>query len=346
MGPLILIPLFLLALAAVAGIVYGFYVFSQRQIPAAPPQPALAGPAPVSVRTSPTRTPERAAPPAEAWVEGDDLLRYPKRLADLERKLAQGYNDALLQGNHLEERRTSLREKPGREAIAERYTSDHALLQRRAGSMRRVLGLVWRTRAILELRAHLAITARQRPNLEGLPSADVEHSRLDAAVEAYEGAAHRVRLFVASIASRADEIPLVIPREPEDAEVTDALRREIGEERARILSTYAQLQERMDHLADTLLYLADRCRTRRVVEGTAASIRAEDAAGEALIDGVSQALQELNALAEVGEIHLADSTLDVLGEDISQLERAGLEVQAEADAAMEVARLLEQFSTP
>ena len=35
--------------------------------------------------------------------------------------------------------------------------------------------------------------------------------------------------------------------------------------------------------------------------------------------------------------------MDNLAEGISQLERVGLDVQAEADAAMEVERLLEQF---
>jgi hypothetical protein len=40
---------------------------------------------------------------------------------------------------------------------------------------------------------------------------------------------------------------------------------------------------------------------------------------------------------------MADSTLDALAEDISQLERAGLEAKAEADAALEIDKLLEHF---
>lgn len=337
MGPLIAIPLFLLMIAAAAGIIVGG-VFTIRRLLDTPPPPV---PLPVT-RVGPEDAVE-VAEPSEQWVEGDDLLRYPRRLSELETQLGASFQEVLRQSDHLEGRLKGLEGKDGREAITGRYKQDLTLLEQRGRSMRRVLGLVWRTRAILGLRAHLAISARQRPLLDDLPGVDVDLKAIDEAVEAYENAARRVRRFVTTIEDRAGELPLAVPGAPHDAEVTDELRSEVDAERARIEDTYSTLRERMDHLADTLVYLADRCRTRRVVEGSPASINAKDGSGEALIDEVNLALGALSDLAEVGELHMADSTLDALAEDISQLERAGLEVQAEADAAMEVARLLEHF---
>jgi len=277
------------------------------------------------------------------WRDGEDLLRYPRRLEDLENRLAHSHRDAQLQLTHLDERIDSLREKGGRDEIAVRYEEDVTLLDRRAKSMRRVLGLVWRTRAILQLRAHLAITARRRPDLGDLPGADVPVEHLNRAVADYQRAAQLVRRFVDDIGSRKADMAETIPSPPVEADVTDALQSEIDAESHRIGRTYHELQERMDHLADTLDYLADRCRTRRVFEGSTTDMVAEAAGGEALMEQVNLALGELSELAGVGELHLADSTLDALAEDISQLEKAGLEAQAEADAAMEIAKLLEQF---
>ena len=277
------------------------------------------------------------------WSEGEDLLRYPRRLSELEQQLADSHQAAELQENHLTERLASMEEKSGRESLAARYREDLILLQRRIESMKRVLGLVWRTRAILEMRAHLAITARQRPNLDFLPEDQIPTEDLESVAGDYDSAARQVRRFVDSIGVRADELPLTIPGSPIAAEITDTLRGEVAAEKEQILAAYQQLRERMDHLGDTLTYLSDRCRTRRVFEGSAAGFSGADAGGEALINEVESALSELNDLAEVGELHLADSTLEALAEGISQLEQAGLEVQAEADAAMEVAKLLEQF---
>ncbi|MFT4980083.1 MAG: hypothetical protein ACI8S6_005995 [Myxococcota bacterium] len=339
MGPLIVIPLLLLLLAAgvviVAGGVYTIRRLSQPIVPAAlPPAPDTEGEVEDAVEV---------VREGEDWSEGDDLLRYPRRLSELESKLTASFNEVERQSEHLDDRLSGLHGKEGREGITVRYKQDMVLLGQRGRSMRRVLGLVWRTRAILELRAHLAISARQRPLLDDLPGVDVNIRDIDGAVDAYEDAARRVRRFVTIIEDRGNEVPLAVPGAPIDAELTPELQEEVDSELRRIEETYTTLRERMDHLADTLVYLADRCGTRRVVEGSPAGIDARDGSGEALIDEVNLALSDLTELAAVGEVHMADSTLDALAEDISQLERAGLEAQAEADAAMEVARLLEHF---
>ena len=65
--------------------------------------------------------------------------------------------------------------------------------------------------------------------------------------------------------------------------------------------------------------------------------------GEALMEEVSEALQSLNEMASAGDLLLADDVVDNLAVGIGQLEKAGLEAQAETDAALEVERLLEEF---
>ena len=339
MGPLLAIPVFLIALVVAAVLVGGSVLRKRLQAPDLPQQLPPDTPITDAIEVPPSAS-------VADWTEGDDLLRYPRRLSELEQQLSGSFEEVERQSDHLHGRLSALEGKDGRKEITERYKQDLTLLGQRGRSMRRVLGLVWRTRAILELRAHLAISARQRPKLDDMPGVDVDIRDIDEAVEAYEDAARSVRRFVTTIEDRANELPLAVPGPPSKAEVTDALRKEVYDEQVRIEETYTGLRERMDHLADTLVYLADRCRTRRVVEGSPASLDAREGGGEALIDEVNLALSDLNDLAAAGEIRMADSTLDALAEDISQLERAGLEAQAEADAAMEVARLLEHFPAP
>ncbi|MBO85836.1 MAG: hypothetical protein CL927_10780, partial [Deltaproteobacteria bacterium] len=98
--------------------------------------------------------------------------------------------------------------------------------------------------------------------------------------------------------------------------------------------------DRMDRLADTLGYLADRCRTRAVVAGSEVQLEA-GAGTEGLLSEVADALSGLQEMARIGDQQLAESALDNLAEDISQLERAGLNARAAAEAELEIARLLE-----
>lgn len=334
MGPLIALPIILILLVVAAGVVFGGG-YAVRQMLAAHQARALEAAQPLTLASPPVE------PNEGGWLDGDDLLRYPRRLSELETKLGASFQDVRRQTEHLDDRLDSLKDKDGRDEIASRYKSDLTLLNQRGRSMRRVLGLVWRTRAILQLRAHLAISARQRPALGELPGVDVDIRAIDDAVDAYEVAASRVRRFTTVLEDRANGLPLAVPGVPADADTTEALQETVQAELARIEQTYASLRERMDHLADSLVYLSDRCRTRRVVEGSPTSIDAYG--GEALIDEVNHALSALNELASVGALHMADSTLDALAEDISQLERAGLEAKAEADAALEIDKLLEHF---
>ncbi|MFT5685332.1 MAG: hypothetical protein ACI8RZ_006283 [Myxococcota bacterium] len=341
-----------LIIMAIAAIAAGVVAFPRQILGSKPNRIPDGNPRTVPAKTptktlgeTPAKTLAKTPDPPAPWSAGEDLLRYPRRLSELEQQLAESHQEAEGQAEHLGDRLASMQEKEGRENLAARYREDLALLQRRIQSMRRVLGLVWRTRAILEMRAHLAITARRRPNLDNLPEDQIPTEALDQVADDYDRAAQQVQQFVGEITDRSDALPVAIPQPPSAAVVTDVLRGEVETEKDRVLGAYRQLGERMDHLGDTLAYLSDRCRTRRVFEGSAAGLTGADAGGEALINEVESALSELNDLAEVGELHLADSTLDALAEGISQLEQAGLEVQAEADAAMEVAKLLEQFQS-
>ncbi len=290
--------------------------------------------------------PPNGSPPAlpvgAAWRSGQDLLGYPQRLAALEGRLQQSHADALDQAAHLRSRAERLSSKDEGSDLVVRYGADAAMLETRAASMRRVMGLVWRSRAILVLRAHVAITARARPDLDGLPGADVPEAQLQRAAGRYEDAAERVRAYVIHVESRLADLAVAVPPPPSEAELDGDDRAAVRAEQARARETYIALQNRMDRLADTLSYLADRCLTRQVVQRTNQGVDGL-AGSEGILEEVSEALAALGDLAELGDRQLADTAMDNLAEDISQLEQAGLDVQAEAEASLEIERLLEQF---
>ena len=270
-----------------------------------------------------------------------DLLRYPRELEGLEGQLETSLGAVRTQREHLSERQTALSAKAGRGELAARYAEDLELLDRREAGMRRVLGLVWKARALLTLRAHLAESARGRPELPALPSVDDPATDLDAASTQYASAAALVRAFLGRIERRADGVAAAVPPTPPDASVPAEVRDEVEAELRRVTAVYADWRESLDRLADTLSYLSDRSRTRRVVQGGPAHVGGTGS--EALMSEVERALGQLHELAEAGDRKLADLAVKNLAEDISQLERAGLEAKAEAEAAIEVARLLEQF---
>ena len=271
-----------------------------------------------------------------------DLDRYPARLAELSSRLQGSLGGLEAQVEHLGHRRAEVELKEDRTELARHYREDEQLLERRARHMRRVLALVWRAEAILRLRALVAVAARARPDLSNLPSTDQPAEKLGGAALVYDEAAHAVRRFVVGLESRQAELDGSIPAQPDEAAIEPEDESAVAEERRRAEATLRHLQDRMDRLADTLGYLADRCRTRQVVADAPAKV-GEDLGGEAVFSEVTEALAALGELAEMGDRQLADAAMDNLAEDITHLERAGLEAQAEAEANLEVARLLEQF---
>jgi hypothetical protein len=300
--------------------------------PAAPPRPRGVG--------APAQKP--AAGKSTDWIEGADLLRYPARLDQLESELRASHVEAEQQAGHLKARQERLSGKDDRAELAARYEADAQMLERRTASMRKVMALVWRTRVILLLRAHVAITARRRPELGHLPEGDIPSTRLRAAAEAYDQAAESIRKFVSHIDERLADIKHTVPSPSSLAEVSASDKAVVERELEEAQGTYRTLRDQMDRLADTLSYLADRCHTRQVVEGAAVTLTAE-AESDSLFEEVSNALSALHDLSELGDRALADSAMDNLAEDISHLERAGLDAQAAAEAELEVSRLLEQF---
>jgi hypothetical protein len=288
--------------------------------------------------------PQRAAPSRSA-APADDLFAVPRRLAGLEEQLAGSLAEARKQADHLRSRRERIAAKDDRAELVARYEEDARLLDRRAENMERVLGMVWRTRAVLLLRAHVAETARRRPDLHHLPQDDAPPpvGALAELAERYEAAASEVRDFVVSIEGRLADLTHVLPRAPRDAAVGAEDQQAVDDELSRARATYTSLQNRMDRLADTLSYLSDRCHTRQVVAGAEVSLDA-GAGTSALLDEVSGALEALNDLSRMGDRALADSALDNLEEDISQLEQAGLDARAAAEAELEIERLLDTYS--
>ncbi|MCB9741564.1 MAG: hypothetical protein H6741_24905 [Alphaproteobacteria bacterium] len=277
------------------------------------------------------------------WVEGRDLKAYPERLGELIEQLLLGHRAAQEQLQTLALREAELSAKPGREDLARRYRQDQAALQQRAGAMRRVMGSVWRTRATLLLRVQLAVAARRRPALTGLPApAEVPAEGLDAAATSYAAAAQEVRVFLRELDEARAELDEQIDAPPPSAELSAEDQAAVAAEQAQVSAKLSGVRERMDALADTLTYLADRMRTQAVVAGAGLSMDVEPEAGR-LLEEVAEALRRLDGLSEVGDRALADAAMTGLSHDITELEREGMEVDAEAKAGLEVERLLRQF---
>jgi hypothetical protein len=274
-----------------------------------------------------------------------DLMAYPARLAELEAALAGRHAAAQEQRALMEARRAEVANKPGREELARKYEADEALLVRRAAGMRHVLGVVYRTRAVLLLRVHLAVTARRRPALNDLPrpaptggpSASLD---LAAAASRYHDAAEAVRAYVGVIEARAAEVAALVPAPDPAAELDDAQHTSIAAERDAVTAAYAALRDRMDHLADNLTFLGDHHATRRVVDGGAELPAGGLGAPSRLMDEVAAALAGLDDLAGRVDPAVVDSAVDQLADEIGRLEAAGLEAQADTDAHLEVERLL------
>lgn len=278
-----------------------------------------------------------------------DLNAYPERLVALESRLVERHDAVQDQLRLLTERRLALGAKPDRADLVSRYEDDIGHLDRRASSMRRVITLVWRTRAILLLRVYLAVTGRRRPNLGNLPEsgpgARLDKLGLARARGQYAEAAASVRFYLDEVRERLDAVPAVVPSPPSAAEVDDALRAAVDEELTRTRDAHADLLARMDRLADNLTWLGDHAGTLSVVDddvvAPAAGPHGESAAH--LLSEVDAAIHKLNELAGAVDHQLAARALDQLDDDVGRLETQGLEEQAAAAAEIEVARLVEGF---
>lgn len=277
------------------------------------------------------------------WRRGEDLKRYPRRLKELEDQLLGSHREAQRQLQHLGHKAAEMEEK-GRTDLAERYLADQDVLEKRAAATRRVAASVWKTRAILHLRVHLAVAARQRPDLTHLPEPlDVPADELVHAAENYALSRDEVRQFVAALDAVCGSVSEVVPPKPLSADIAPEDELAVQQEVQEIEKTLAGLRARMDNLGDTLDYLSDRFRTQKVVEGTDLSVDYGPQAA-ALLAEVSSAVEQLESLSAVGDKGLADAAVDSLSEDIGHLEQAGMEAAAEAEARAEVQRLLEQFA--
>ncbi len=274
-----------------------------------------------------------------------DLGHYPERLAALEDSLEQSLRAGESQSMHLAAKRRELAAKPDREELTRRYTEDLELLESQSQANKRVLATIWKTRAILALRVHLAEAARARPDLDHLPQpADVPPDQLPEAARAYTRACREVRAFVRELDRARSGLLTAVPAPSVHAEVLPAHREEVDREAAGVQRIFQDLRDRMDHLADTLGYLSDRFRTQQVVEGSSDALDLGPEAGQILRD-VSVALRALDELSAVGEAGLADAAVHGLASEIADLERLGLDVDLQADADREVERLLASFRT-
>jgi hypothetical protein len=281
--------------------------------------------------------PAIGVPPRPRAGADADLFACPERLRELEARLAQRHDAVSEQLVLLRNRRAALAAKPSRADLARNYDADVALLERRAASMRRVLTQVWKTRSILLLRAQLAATARRRPDLGRLPDPDA--GDLHIAARRFHEAADRVKGFLDRVDTDADRLEAVVPARPAAAEADESALEAVATERLLTRAAYGTLHEDVDRLVDNLIWLGDHCAARSMADG---SPEPPDETGGAarLLDEVEVALRAVAQLSRSVDPVLAASALANLDEELGGLEKAGMEARAEADAVLEVDRLL------
>lgn len=284
-----------------------------------------------------------ALPPLPSPEEGSDLLGYPRRLAELEARLDDRHRSVQQQLQVLTARRDAVQSKGDRADLTRKYEADVAMLDRRAEGMRRVMGLVWKTRAILLYRVHLAITARRRPTLGKLPDPGAQRGSLASATASYHDAAATIAFYRDFILERAAGLDDVTPEAPLSADIEAAQIAEVEAERRSIAASYAALAERMDRLADNLTFVGDHFAALAVVD-TEPEDLAVDGGPAHLLDEVAAAVRGLEELGARVDPEVVDTAVTHLAEEITHLEEAGLEADAEAAAHLEVERLLGQFS--
>ena len=260
-------------------------------------------------------------PPLPTREEGSDLLAYPRRLETLQDRLVERHRAVQGQLQLLSARREGVRVKGDRDDLLKKYEADVVMLDRRAESMRRVMGLVWKTRAVLLLRVHLAITARRRPNLGKLPDPTARKGSLAGATASYHSAAAAVLFYRDTVEERARELDEVVPDSPVSAEIEPAHLVEVESERANVGDHFAAL----------------------AVVDTEPEDLAIDGGPAHLLEEVAAAVRGLDDLAGRMDPTVVDNAVTHLAEEITHLEEAGLEAEAEAAAHLEVERLLGQF---
>lgn len=282
-------------------------------------------------------------PPAPAALPDEDLFACPRRLGELEARLADRHAAVQAQLDLLVERRAALAGKAARDDLTRNYDQDMGLLARRGASMRRVLAQVWKTRTILVLRAQLAATARRRPELGSLPDPAAAGVNLKSAARRFHEAAEQVRGYLERVDTDARELDGVVPARPHLADLDEPVLRAVELERTAARQAYAELHEDIDRLADNLTWLGDHCAARAVADAAPEPMDQMGGAGR-LLEEVEAALVAVSQLSRSVDPTLAATALANLDEEISGLEKAGMEAQAEADAVLEVDRLLRQAS--
>lgn len=267
----------------------------------------------------------------------NDLLNYPRRLEQLEEQLGDRIIAIEDQARVMQTRLAELSGKDGRQGLTRKYQDDAQLLARRSEGMRRVLGQVWKTRAVLLLRVHLATTARHKPALD-LPPTDHSLPPRQAS-ETFHVAAAAIQNYLEEIHLRRKNLKAVLPAPPALATLED-LQEVVQQEYLASDQAYQNLLGQMDQLSDNLTWLGDHFATMAVVvEGSEAI---PEAGASHLFAEVDKALDALDALATSVDSNTLDQAVDHLSQDISRLEIAGQEVSAEADAGLEVDRLLKR----
>jgi len=225
-----------------------------------------------------------------------------------------------------------------RQDLAERFSSWAATHEGEIGALDRALSLAWRAKAIQRLHAVLAVVLRAQPQLQRLPDPLSALATTDEGVAAYARALQDLRAYAHDIADKDQNIDEAVHAPPHGVDVPAEHRARIQAELAQVRAELTELGSRVRRLADELELALHALRSRRATAGTRVQLT-QLPQGSRVIDEVGELLGQLQEMEQVGAVRMAGLSADALDASVREVERAGLSVVAETEAAVEVGRL-------
>jgi len=225
-----------------------------------------------------------------------------------------------------------------RQDLADRFTTWAATHEDEIGSLDRAIALAWRAKAIQRLHAVLAVVLRAQPQLQRLPDPLSALATTDEGVAAYAQALRELRSYAADIADKDENIEEAVHSPPAGVEVPVEHQARIQAELAQVRAELTELGSRVRRLADELELALHTLRSRRATAGTRVQLT-QLPQGSRVIDEVGELLGQLQEMEQVGAVRMAGLSADALDASVREVERAGLSVVAETEAAVEVGRL-------
>ncbi len=274
-----------------------------------------------------------------AWREGRDISETLAHFDAWEGSLVRLRAERAVLCEEAREKAASFEGQADRADIAERFSTWASAHEAEVAALERALSLAWRARAIQRLHAVLAVVLRAQPPLQRLPDPLSPLAVTDEGVAAYADALHALRAYSADVVDKDQHLEEAVPRVPEGVCIPEEHQARVSAELAQVRAELKELSARVLRLVDEVDLALHALRSRRATAGTR-RILGDQPGGNRVIDEVGELLGQLQSMEQLGEVRMAGLSADALDESVREVERAGLAVVAETEAAVEVGRLV------